>query len=101
MILRLLLEEPESSHAYYQALQASYVFLKAYYRGQVTRTTLERLQERYTYSRGNRTTEDQLNLEQWDYIFNEPYPVLDFLGPRWTTEYHWTPPAKIRGHLLF
>ncbi|KAF3910961.1 hypothetical protein AA313_de0200305 [Arthrobotrys entomopaga] len=52
MILRLLLEEAESVHAYYQALQSSYVFLKAYYRSQVTRTTLEKLQERYTYSRG-------------------------------------------------
>ncbi|EPS45116.1 hypothetical protein H072_871 [Dactylellina haptotyla CBS 200.50] len=52
MILVILLEDAESLHAYYQALQASYVFLKAYYRGNVTRKTLEKLQERYTYSRG-------------------------------------------------
>ncbi|KAF3923068.1 hypothetical protein ABW20_dc0105459 [Dactylellina cionopaga] len=51
-ILKILLDDPEGLHAYYQSLQASYCFLKAYYRGNVGRATLEKLQERYTYSRG-------------------------------------------------
>ncbi|KAK6523511.1 hypothetical protein TWF281_001492 [Arthrobotrys megalospora] len=51
-VLEILLEEMETVYTYYQAMQSSYIFLKAYYRGPLGRGTLERLQERYTYSRG-------------------------------------------------
>ncbi|KAK6499017.1 hypothetical protein TWF481_011586 [Arthrobotrys musiformis] len=51
-ILEILLEEAETVYTYYQAMQSSYVFLKAYYRGPLGQGTLKRLQERYTYSRG-------------------------------------------------
>ncbi|KAK6513721.1 hypothetical protein TWF506_008160 [Arthrobotrys conoides] len=51
-ILEILLEEMETVYSYYQAMQSSYVFLKAYYRGPLGKGTLKRLQERYTYSRG-------------------------------------------------
>ncbi|EGX52832.1 hypothetical protein AOL_s00007g168 [Orbilia oligospora ATCC 24927] len=51
-ILEILLEEMETVYTYYQAMQSSYIFLKAYYRGPLGKGTLKRLQERYTYSRG-------------------------------------------------
>lgn len=51
-ILEILLEDMETVWSYYQAMQSSYIFLKAYYRGPLGNGTLKRLQERYTYSRG-------------------------------------------------